>query len=83
MAENGHWSEGKDELFSEDLFNIVIRDDVFMRPLTFPNVIVADHQACFSSDALANIVETTLANIGAFARGERSGNESAIERPRG
>ena len=54
-----------------------------MRPLTFPNVIVADHQACFSSDALANIVETTLANIGAFACGERSGNESAIERPRG
>jgi D-lactate dehydrogenase len=54
-----------------------------MRPLTFPNVIVTAHQADFASDALANIVETTLANIGAFARGERSGSESAIERPRG
>ena len=69
MAENGHWSEGKDELFSEDLFNIVIQDDVLLRLLTFP-------------DALADIVETALTGISAFERGEGSGNKVAIERLR-
>jgi len=79
---NGRRSEEKDELFSENLSNVVIQNEVFMRLLTFPSVIVTAHQAYFSSDALANIVETTLANISAFERGERSGSEVAIERPR-
>lgn len=75
--------EEEDELFFEDLSNVVIQDDTFMRLLTFPNVIVTAHQAYFTSDALANIAETTLANISAFERGERSGNEVQVERVRG
>ncbi|MHB8060451.1 MAG: 2-hydroxyacid dehydrogenase [Gaiellaceae bacterium] len=75
--------EEEDELFFEDLSNVVIQDDTFMRLLTFPNVIVTAHQAYFTSDALANIAETTLANISAFERGERSGNEVQMERVRG
>jgi D-lactate dehydrogenase len=80
---NSRRSEEKDELFSEDLSNVVIQDDVFMRLLAFPNVIVTARQAYFTSDALSNIAETTLGNISAFERGERSGNEIAIERLRG
>jgi D-lactate dehydrogenase len=80
---NGHRSEEKDELFFEDLSNVVIQEDVFMRLLTFPNVIVTAHQGYFTSDAPSNIAETTLANINAFERGERFGNEIAIERLRG
>jgi D-lactate dehydrogenase len=53
----------------------VITDDVFARLLTFPNVIVTAHQAFFTSEALRAISETTLGNIAAFERGERSGNE--------
>jgi D-lactate dehydrogenase len=75
--------EEEDALFSEDLSNVVIQDDVFMRLLTFPNVIVTAHQAYFTSDALANIAETTLTNISAFERGESSGNEVRAERLRG
>ena len=75
--------EEEDELFFEDLSNVVIQDDVFMRLLTFPNVIVTAHQGYFTSDALSNIAETTLANIDTFERGERSGNEVEIERLRG
>lgn len=75
--------EEEDELFFEDLSNVVIQDDTFMRLLTFPNVIVTAHQAYFTSDALANIAETTLANISAYERGERSGNEVQVERVRG
>jgi D-lactate dehydrogenase len=67
--------EEEGDLFFEDLSDRVIRDDVFSRLLTFPNVLVTAHQAFFTEEAMANIAETTLANISAFERGERSGNE--------
>lgn len=69
-------------LFSEDLSDEIVQDDVLMRLLTFPNVIVTAHQAYFTSDALRNIAEVTLANISAFERGEKSGNEVGLERIR-
>jgi hypothetical protein len=48
---------------------VVIQDDVFMRLLTFPNVIVTAHQGSFTREALHNIAETTLANVTAFESG--------------
>jgi D-lactate dehydrogenase len=75
--------EEEDELFDEDLSSEIVQDDVFMRLLGFPNVIVTAHQAYFTSDALRNIAEETLANISAFERGEKSGNEVAMERIKG
>ncbi len=75
--------EEEEHLFFKDLSSVVIQDDVFMRLLTFPNVIVTAHQAYFTSDALTNIAETTLANISAYERGEPSGNEVRAERVRG
>jgi D-lactate dehydrogenase len=72
--------EEEDDLFFEDLSNVVIQDDVFMRLLTFPNVIVTAHQAYFTSEALSNIAETTLANISAFERSEQLDNEVRVER---
>lgn len=72
--------EEEDDLFFEDLSNVVIGDDVFSRLLTFPNVLVTGHQAFFTHDALTEIAETTIANISAFEAGERSDNEiSATE----
>ena len=67
--------EEESGLFFRDLSNEVIRDDVFSRLLTFPNVLITGHQAFFTREAMANIAETTLANIAAFERGEPSGNE--------
>ncbi|MCL4109579.1 UNVERIFIED_CONTAM: hypothetical protein GTU68_049172, partial [Idotea baltica] len=55
--------EEEADLFFEDLSNQVIRDDVFARLLTFPNVVVTGHQAFFTSDALAQIAATTLDNV--------------------
>jgi len=57
-------------LFFEDLSNEVIRDDIFTRLLTFPNVIITGHQAFFTEEALQNIAKTTLANITAFEQGQ-------------
>ncbi len=62
--------EEESDLFFEDLSSRVIQDDVFMRLLTFPNVIITGHQGFFTQEALQNIAETTLANITAFEKGK-------------
>jgi len=59
--------EEEADLFFRDLSSEVIRDDVFARLLTFPNVLVTAHQAFFTSEALAAIAATTIANLDAFA----------------
>ena len=55
--------EQEGDLFFKDLSNEVVKDDVFQRLLTFPNVIVTGHQAFFTREALAAIAQTTLQNI--------------------
>ena len=55
--------EEEADLFFEDLSGTVIRDDVFSRLLTFPNVLVTGHQGFFTADALKQIAATTLKNI--------------------
>jgi D-lactate dehydrogenase len=61
-------------LFFEDCSQDVLQDDVLARLLTFPNVIVTGHQAFLTDTALSNIATTTLENVAAYARGERSPN---------
>ena len=75
--------EEEGDLFFEDLSDTVIRDDVFARLLTFPNVLITAHQAFFTEEALRNIAETTLGNASAFADGRESGNELHAEAVRG
>lgn len=67
--------EEEERLFFRDLSEGVIRDDVFARLLTFPNVIVTAHQAFFTHNALAKIAATTLQNATEFERGLPLGNE--------
>ncbi|TVP52752.1 MAG: 2-hydroxyacid dehydrogenase, partial [Halomonas sp.] len=61
--------EEEEQLFFEDLSHGVIDDDQFMRLTTFHNVLITGHQAFFTTEALTNIAETTLANIDAFESG--------------
>jgi len=61
--------EEEEDLFFEDRSLTVVKDDVFMRLLTFPNVVVTAHQGFFTEEALRAIAETTLANVTAFERG--------------
>ncbi len=62
--------EEEDNLFFQDLSGRVIQDDVFMRLLTFPNVLITGHQGFFTEEALQNIAETTIGNITAFETGD-------------
>lgn len=72
--------EEEEGLFFEDLSQQVIQDDVFVRLMTFPNVIITGHQAFFTREALRNIAETTLANVTAFERGEGTLHAVAADR---
>ncbi len=67
--------EEEDELFFEDLSSHIIQDDVFMRLLTFPNVLVTGHQAFFTHEALSDIARTTLKNIVDYRQGHELINE--------
>ncbi len=71
--------EEEADLFFEDLSDQVIRDDVFARLLTFPNVIITGHQAFFTREAMDNIAETTLANVSDFEADRPLANEVTIE----
>lgn len=59
--------EEEGDLFFENLSDTVIQDDVFMRLLTFPNVLVTGHQGFFTHEAMSAIAGTTIANLAAFA----------------
>jgi len=61
--------EEEADLFFRDLSDHVIKDDVFARLLTFPNVLITAHQAFFTRDAMNSIAETTLRNATDFERG--------------
>jgi D-lactate dehydrogenase len=60
--------EEEASLFFDDKSDAVIRDDVFERLLTFPNVLVTGHQGFFTREALTAIAATTVANIDAFEK---------------
>lgn len=62
--------EQEGDLFFHDLSDTIIRDDVFERLLTFPNVLITGHQGFFTEEALINIASTTLENIACYEAGK-------------
>ena len=53
-------------LFFEDHSTEILRDDLFARLLTFPNVLVTGHQAFLTDHALRKIAQTTLQSLTEF-----------------
>jgi len=58
-------------VFFKDMTGQVLTDDVLARLLTFNNVVVTSHQAFLTREALGNIADTTLENLGEFDAGRR------------
>ncbi len=58
--------ENEGELFFTDHSNDIIKDDILMRLLSFPNVLISGHQAFFTVEALDEIALTTIHNVEAF-----------------
>ncbi len=71
--------EEEGDLFFQDLSCQVIKDDVFTRLLTFPNVLITGHQAFFTKEALTHISETTLSNISDIEAGRPCPNQIKAE----
>lgn len=61
--------EQEEKLFFNDLSENIIQDDMIMRLLSFPNVLITSHQGFFTEEALIQIAETTLGNIDDFEAG--------------
>lgn len=75
--------EEEADLFFEDLSSTVIQDDVFARPLTFPNVLITGHQGFFTKESLQRIAEATLSNATAFERGAGPLHSMTLEQVQG
>lgn len=71
--------EGEGSLFYEDHSGDIIDDDVLMRLMTFPNVIVTGHQAFFTHEALHEIAECTLRNLQEFVKSGTAANSLTKE----
>ncbi len=66
--------EQEEKLFFHDLSENIIADDVIMRLLSFPNVLITSHQGFLTDEALTQIAKVTLQNITDFEQGKKLEN---------
>ncbi len=71
--------EQEDALFFKDLSEMVIRDELIMRLMGYPNVLITAHQAFFTANALRQIAGTTLKNIIDFEAQRPLANEVTLQ----
>ena len=63
--------EGK---FFRDLSDLPMSDEVLVRLMSFPNVLVTGHQGFFTQQAMTTIAETTITNLTDFEQGRANEN---------
>ncbi len=61
--------EEETNLFFKDLSDQVVHDDVFVRLMTFPHVLITAHQGFLTEEAISEIARVTLDNISRFGNG--------------
>lgn len=66
--------EQEEKFFFHNLSESIIEDDILMRLMTFPNVLITAHQGFFTEEALEQIGQTTFLNIDEFAAGKELAN---------
>jgi D-lactate dehydrogenase len=62
--------EQEEKLFFKDFSESIIQDEVILRLMSFPNVLITAHQAFFTEEALTQIAMITLQNISDFEAGK-------------
>jgi len=67
--------EQEETLFFNDLSENIIQDDLIMRLLSFPNVLITSHQGFLTEEALDKIARVTFLNIDDFAAGKPLANK--------
>jgi D-lactate dehydrogenase len=66
--------EQEEKLFFHDLSENIIEDDIIMRLLSFPNVLITSHQGFLTDEALTQIALVTLQNLSDFEQGKKLQN---------
>ena len=66
--------EQEEKLFFHDLSENIIEDDLIMRLLSFPNVLITSHQGFLTDEALTQIALITLQNLSDFEQGKKLEN---------
>jgi D-lactate dehydrogenase len=61
--------EEEASVFFEDHSEDIIADDLLMRLISFPNVLLTSHQGFLTAEALGNIASVTLSNVTTFETG--------------
>lgn len=67
--------EQEENLFFRDLSEHIIQDELILRLISFPNVLITSHQAYFTKEAMKEITLTTLGNIKSFENNLELKNE--------
>ncbi|WP_111683994.1 2-hydroxyacid dehydrogenase [Winogradskyella tangerina] len=67
--------ENEKGLFFKDLSREIPEDDMLLKLIAMPNVLVTGHQAFLTTEALKNIAETTIYNLDCWEKGTTSDNE--------
>lgn len=67
--------EEEEGVFFSDFSDKILNDDMLVRLISFPNVLITGHQAFLTREALTGIAETTLKNISDFESGRPLVNE--------
>jgi D-lactate dehydrogenase len=62
--------EQEEKLFFKDFSESIIQDEVILRLMSFPNVLITAHQAFFTEEALTQIALITLQNVSDFETGK-------------
>ncbi len=68
--------EGK--LFFQDYSEDVIQDDMILRLISFPNVLITSHQGFFTQEAMEQIATITFRNIDEFASSIELSNQVKV-----
>ena len=66
--------EQEEKLFYHNLSERIIEDDVIMRLMSFPNVLITSHQGFFTEEALTQIAMVTYQNLAEWEEGKTPAN---------
>jgi D-lactate dehydrogenase len=71
--------EQEENLFFQDHSETIIQDELILRLMSFPNVLITAHQAFFTDEALSEIARVTLRNVSDFEAGKFLENEVKLQ----
>ena len=71
--------EQEENLFYNDLSENIIQDELILRLISFPNVLITSHQGFLTNEALEEIAKTTIENISNFEDNIETKNEVSVK----